>query len=269
MTMSEKTHLRRNPIHWIAIALLITLMAPPAGLNAEQDEESRWERSISAFEERDKESPPPKGAILFVGSSSIVGWDVEKHFPDLRVINRGFGGSQIADSLEFADRIIIPYEPKTIVFYAGDNDIAGGKSPEQVAADYKALVEKVRAALPHTRILFVSIKASTARWALADKMRKTNMLIKRYIVRSRGYGFVTNRVPLLSDIPLVGSLFTRTTVTVDQRLDYVDVFNPMLGEDGQPRPELLVEDGLHLTPEGYELWSEILRPYLEEEPAGD
>ena len=265
MTMSEKTHLRRNPIYWIAIALLIALMAPPVGLNAEQDEESRWERSISAFEERDKESPPPPGAILFVGSSSIAGWDVEKYFPDLQVINRGFGGSQIADSVEFADRIIIPYEPKTIVFYAGDNDIAAGKSPEEVAADYRALVEKIHAALPDTRILFVCIKASTARWAMADKMRETNMLIKRYIVRSRGYRFETSGVPLLSDIPLVGGLFKRTTVIVDQRLDYVDVFNPMLGKDGQPRPELLVDDGLHLTPEGYELWSEILRPYLEDE----
>ena len=191
----------------------------------------RWEKHIRAFEARDKKSPPPKGEILFVGSSSIVGWNTKKWFPDLKTINRGFGGSDVSDSLHFADRIILPYRPRTIVLYAGDNDIARGKSPQRVLADYKALVAKVHAALPRTRIVFVPIKPSLARWKLVGKMREANALI-------------------------------RAVTEADERLGYVDIDTPMIGADGRPRGELFKKDGLHLNEAGYKLWSSLLRPHL-------
>lgn len=191
----------------------------------------RWEKAIQALEDRDKKTPPPKGAILFAGSSSIVGWKLNQYFPDLQTINRGFGGSRIPDSTEFADRIIIPCAPKIIVFYAGDNDIAGGAAPEKVAEDYKAFVKKIHDALPETKIIFISIKPSIARWKLWDKMQAANRLIAEF------------------------------TLT-DKRLAYVDVGPPMLGEDGKPKPELFVKDGLHLSPAGYELWTKLLLPHL-------
>jgi lysophospholipase L1-like esterase len=212
------------------VALL--LMARGAARAAEEPKKaSPWEKAIQGFEAKDKKAPPPKGAILFAGSSSIVGWNLSKYFPDLVTLNRGFGGSRIPDSTEFADRIIIPCAPKIIVFYAGDNDIAGNKTPERVCDDYKAFVKKVHDALPETKVIFISIKPSIARWKLWDKMQAANKLIAEFI---------------------------RT----DKRLGYVDVGPPMLGDDGKPKPELFVKDGLHLSAEGYKLWTSLVLPYL-------
>ena len=129
-------------------------------------QESRWEKTIQGFEQRDREQAPPKGEILFVGSSSIRFWDTDKYFPDLKVINRGFGGSQVADSVEFAHRIVIPYAPRIVVLYAGDNDIAAGQSADDVLRDMKEFIRTAREVLPDTRIGYVAIKPSLARWKL-------------------------------------------------------------------------------------------------------
>jgi len=202
---------------------------------AEVSKFSRWEKSIAKFETADEKKMPPENGILFVGSSSIVRWDVQKSFPKLPVINRGFGGSQIADSVHFAPRIVLKYKPRIVVLYAGDNDLAAGKSPETVVADFTAFVQTVRKALPETRILFLSIKASTRRWKMADKIRDAN---------------------------------TRIATECEQipNVTYIDVFQPMLGSDGLPRTELLAKDGLHLSDEGYALWNKLLLPYLKEAP---
>ena len=197
-------------------------------------EESRWEKRIQAFEERDAQNPPPKGQIVFVGSSSIVMWKTAEDFPGLGIINRGFGGSQTADSVEFAHRIVLPYEPRLDVFYAGDNDNAAGKSPETVFEDTKTFFGLIHDALPKTRIAYVAIKPSLARWKLVDKMRAANALIAEH---------------------------TQT----DDRLEYVDIDTPMQGDDGMPREELFIEDGLHLSRAGYDLWNDIIRPYLTRE----
>ncbi|MDZ7616517.1 MAG: SGNH/GDSL hydrolase family protein [Patescibacteria group bacterium] len=194
-------------------------------------EESRWEPRIRAFEALDAEKMPPEGGIVFIGSSSIVGWDVEQSFPDLPVVNRGFGGSQIADSVLFAPRILLPYKPKTVVFYAGDNDIAAGKTPERVLADFREFVGVVHSALPNTRIVFIAIKPCMKRWALVDEVRKANRLV-------------------------------REVVATDERLVFVDIDAPSLGEDGKPRRELFKADQLHLNAEGYRLWTSLVRPHL-------
>lgn len=192
----------------------------------------RWAKEMAAFETLDAEKPPAPGGIVFVGSSSIRLWDLERSFPGLPAINRGFGGSQIVDSVQHADRLVIRHKPRTVVFYAGDNDLAAGKTPAAVADDYKAFVAKVRAALPETRIAFIGIKPSLQRWALISKVREANTLIRDFS-------------------------------TGDDRLGFIDVDGPMLGWDEKPRKDLLVEDGLHLTAKGYELWTTLVRPFVE------
>ena len=194
---------------------------------------SKWETEIAAFETSDKTNPPPKDAILFVGSSSIRLWKtLAQDFPGHSVINRGFGGSQLADSIAFADRIVIPNRPKMVLVYAGDNDIAAGKTSEQVLADFKAFAGKVQTALPETRIAFISIKPSLGRWQLVDKMKIANRLIADYARQKKN-------------------------------LMFIDVFTPMLGPDGEPRKELFVADGLHLNAKGYDLWTSIIAPHLD------
>ncbi len=218
-----------------AVVLAVTSDGPALAAEARAQEENRWEPKIRQFEEQDKKEMPPAGGILFVGSSSIVGWKVDECFPGLPVINRGFGGSQIADSVHFADRIVLPYRPKIIVLYAGDNDTAAGKSPEQVLRDYRQFVKKVHDGLPETRIVFVAIKPSIRRWNLVDEMREANRLI-------------------------------RAATEKDKRLVYVDIDGPMIGDDGKPRPELFKRDGLHLNAEGYKLWSARVLPHLTLDP---
>lgn len=214
-------------VHVVVLTLLA--LVPFAALA----EESRWEKSIQAFEEQDAENSPAKGGILFIGSSSIRMWKTAEDFPEEGIINRGFGGSQTSDLVEFTSRIALPYAPRLIVVYEGDNDISSGKSPEQVLEDTKTFFGLVHEALPKTRIAYLSIKPSLARWHLVDKMRTANALI-------------------------------RTHTEGDERLQFVDLDTPMLGEDGKPRAELFIEDGLHLSREGYDLWNGIVRPYLRE-----
>lgn len=211
-----------------AVTVLLAMVCSATGSEAG---ENRWEPKIQQFQARDREQMPPAGGILFIGSSSIVGWDLDRYFPDLPVINRGFGGSQIADSVHFAPRIVFPYKPKTVVLYAGDNDINAGKTPQQVLADFRQFVEVVHSALPKTKIVFIAIKPSIRRWHLIESIREANRLVQ-------------------------------AVVAEDDRLVYVDIDAPSIGEDGKPRPELLKSDGLHLNADGYQLWSSLVRPHL-------
>ena len=146
-----------------------------------------FEDEIAAFEKLDAKEPPPKNAILFLGSSSIALWStLARDIPDFAVINRGFGGSIIEQSTNYAPRIVWPYEPRLIVFYAGDNDLAEGKSPEQVLADFQAFVSRVRDKLFATSIAFVSIKPSPSRAHLKREAMRANTLIREHIEARRG-----------------------------------------------------------------------------------
>ncbi len=200
------------------------------------ESENRWEANIEKFEQQDQQSPPAANSVLFIGSSSIRGWDLERSFPGKNYLNRGFGGSEISDSIHFADRIIVPYRPRVIVLYAGDNDISRGKTPEVVTADFQKFVKTVHTSLPKTRIVFIAIKPSIKRWSLVDKMRTANAAIQR----------ITKK---------------------DSRLEYVDIDKPMIGDDGQPRKELFASDGLHLSAAGYELWASLVKPHLAKKTA--
>ena len=214
-----------------AIALsLAGLLLLAAAAAAQQT--GPWESAIAEFEARDRISPPPSGGIVFAGSSTIRLWDVERDFPGLAIVNRGFGGSQLSDLVRYADRIVIAYKPRIVVVYAGDNDIYGGATSEQVAIRFEQFVRTVRAALPEARIVFIGLKPSLQRWDVIERMRLANELIRSYAEH-------------------------------DDRIAFVDVDHAMLGWDETPRPELYVSDGLHLTAPGYALWSALLRPLLD------
>jgi len=223
----NRSHLRNLILPLLAIWQLAAADAPS------QTADSRpFEAEIRAFEAMDKTNPPPRGAILFTGSSSIRKWTtLARDFKTHQVINRGFGGSQISDSVYYADRIVIPYQPQRIVFFAGSNDIAAGKTAEQVFADFKAFVQKVRRALPKVEIDFISITTSPLRWHQVEEVKKANGLISSWI-------------------------------TTQDHLTFINVFPATLGENGQPRPELFLADRLHMNARGYAIWTSIIEPYL-------
>src|SRR5258708_5206619 len=167
-------------LRFLCLCLVLTGATATLAQPAKDKDKSpfgRWEKTIAAMENRDKAKPPTEGAIFFCGSSSIVKWNLPKYFPGQNVVNRGLRRSVIADSTHFAPRIILPYKPATIVFYAGDNDIGRGNSPETVLADFRAFVKVVHDKLPKTKIVFLSIKPSIARWKSIEKIRKANALI--------------------------------------------------------------------------------------------
>ncbi len=195
-------------------------------------EQNPFEPEIRRYEAEDAIHPPAKGGILFVGSSSIARWTtLREDFSGYNVLNRGFGGSQISDSVYFADRIVIPYAPRMIIFFAGTNDLAGGKSAATVFEDYKRFVSKVRQALPKVVIAYISISPAPSRWANLDRVKEANRLIKGYAL----------------DHP---------------KLLFVDVFSEMLTKDGGPRPELFVSDRLHLNSQGYAIWVKAIKKIL-------
>jgi lysophospholipase L1-like esterase len=217
-----------------APTLLVTLALVVGFLPAaERQKSGRWERAIEAFEAADKKSPPAPGAVLFVGSSSIRFWKtLQADFPQYRVINRGFGGSHIADCTHYADRIVIPYRPSVIILHAGSNDLDASKSPERVFADYKAFVAKVREALPDTPIAFLGVNPTPLRWAQAAKQQETNRLIREYVAGKKGLAFI-------------------------------DIWDALLGSDGRPRDDLHVRDHLHPNAAGYKIRTRIITAYLD------
>ena len=197
-----------------------------------------WADAMAAFataDTRDTQS----GGVVFVGSSSIRLWtDLEKRYRSYAAINRGFGGSTLADLLSHMDRLVLPHQPRLVIIYAGDNDLAGGRSAEQVLLDFVELTSRIQERLPKTQIVFVSIKPSPARVDLLDRIRETNTRIRNYVA-TKPY------------------------------LTYIDVFTPMLDAKGKPRGELFGSDSLHLNEEGYALWHALISPVLplDEQPA--
>lgn len=198
---------------------------------------ARWREEIDRLTQSDLTSPPTRGGIVFVGSSSIRLWTtLQQDFPGLNVINRGFGGSCLEDSIFYLDRLVLPHQPRVVVLYAGENDLTGGMAPEKVAADYARFRERIHAALPGTRIVYLSCKPSPSRRQHLEKFRQANALIA-------------------------------AACAGDPLCTFVDVHAAMLGADGQPRPELFADDRLHLNRAGYAIWARLLTPVLQEQLA--
>lgn len=197
-----------------------------------QTNESRWESRIQAFETQDQDSFPPSNAILFVGSSSIVFWrSLADDMAPLTVINRGFGGSQMFELNQFRDRIVVPYKPKAVLVYEGDNDVASGKDPDEILSEYQDFLSHLHKNLPETDVYLIAVKPSISRKHLWPVMQDVN---RRLQVLATQHGHV----------------------------EFLDIATPMLNDDGSINPDLFVADNLHMNAAGYAIWTEVIRPKL-------
>ncbi len=232
---------RRPRLHLTLLILTGFIVATSASIRAQGPEPdlTRYKAEIDAFRQSDTKNATPADAVLFVGSSTIRLWATADDFPSLPVINRGFGGSQIPEVNHYIQDVTLKYRPAVVVFYAGDNDINAGRTPDQVVADYREFVQKVLAARADTRIIFLAIKPSPARWDKWPAMREANERVRSY-----GEGYNSNR----SAGPL---------------LFFADVATPMLTANGQTQAHLYVEDGLHMSTAGYAMWTKVLAPIIE------
>lgn len=222
----------------ICIACSLALIAAKAVAKEPAKESAPFANEIAAFEKWDHQNAVPRDAILFVGSSTIRMWQTADAFPNLPIINRGFGGSTIADVNRYADRIVLKYKPRTIVFYAGDNDIAGGRSPDRVVSDFETFSKNVHERLPETRMIYLAIKPSIARWQLWPKMQEVNSRIK-------------------------------TMLASNPRFMYIDTAPALLSANGEPDKTNFRDDGLHMNEQGYAAWNRLLMPLVTAVPAAN
>jgi hypothetical protein len=227
----------KNVLHRVPMLLSSLIFLSSAVFLSAQTETAaktnRWEHDIQAFEAADHTHPPPMNAVLFTGASNIRLWkNVGEAFPGHEIFNRGFGGAEMSDLVEFAGRIVIPYHPKIVIIYAGDNDLADHKTPEQITAAFQAFAQKVHAALPDTVIGCIAVKPSPSRAKLIAQVKQTDTLLES---------------------------FCRTTANTI----YIDDLTPMLNPTGGPRPELFGKDGLHLNEQGRAIWISLIQPILD------
>lgn len=209
------------------LPLLITFT-----LQAQQKAEAPFQNEIDAFKAKDATAMPAKGGILFIGSSSLRKWtDLEKVYAKYGAINRGFGGSTLANAIYYADDIIFPYQPRQIVIYSGENDIAEGASPEITADRFKILFDIIRKKMPEVPIDFISIKPSPSRAQLMPEFLYANALIKVFLAKQSNTGFI-------------------------------NVYDNMLAADGKPMPDIFLDDNLHMKQNGYDIWIKAITPFL-------
>jgi lysophospholipase L1-like esterase len=220
--------------HYILLSCSLIVLCgcetiPPNSLATHNS--SRWEKDIAAFEAQDLTNRPPAGCIVFTGSSSVRLWkSLESDFPGMQTANRGFGGSQLADLVHYAPRIITAYEPRQVVIYSGGNDINAGKSPETVFADFVAVVGTIRKAVPSAKITFISSGPNPARWKQVASVRALNGLVSAYCER--------------------------------HGVDFINVAPLMLGADGLPDPNIYAADRLHMNANGYAIWRSAVLSHL-------
>lgn len=190
-----------------------------------------YEAEVRAMERARAAAPPRCGSVVFYGSSSIRLWSsLKTDFAGIDVVNAGFGGSTMAACAYFFERLVVPYQPRSLILYAGDNDLGDGRSPNDVLTSFRQLMEKIDRQLGPIPVGFISVKPSIARWHLIGAIRSTNDMVRAELAKRP------------SSI-------------------YIDTFSAMLDSHGSPRPELFTEDGLHLSPAGYQLWTQIVMTY--------
>lgn len=223
-----------HPLRTAVFAAFMSLLSLlPSHAGATDTPAIRWHSTLEEFAAADKTKKPPGRGVLFVGSSSVRLWKtVANDFPDVPVIiNRGYGGSTLEDSSYLVRQLVTQYQPSQVLVYAGENDLQEGRTPTQILASMKRLVQAVRAELPGARIAFISIKPSPSRAKLLPLMKVSNALIADYLLTLHN-------------------------------AEYIDVYTPMLSAGGQPRPELFLPDMLHMNAAGYAMWHTIIAPYV-------
>lgn len=207
-------------------------------LNNDQDNkpgpDSPFWNDIQNFKKQDSASFPAKNAILFIGSSSFTMWKgVQDSFPSYTIVNRGFGGSTLLDQIRYANDIVFPYQPKQIVVYCGENDLASSDTviSAMVFDRFQKLFQMIRQKFTDLPIAYVSMKPSPSRRHLFLKMREGNQLIKDFL-------------------------------TTQKNTAFIDVHQRMLNEKGEPMPEIFLDDSLHMNAKGYAIWKKEIEPYL-------
>ena len=211
-----------------AVLLVVGLVSPAAAQRT--NDPSRWADAIQAFD--DDAASRPQGAIVLTGSSSFARWrTMEADLAPLTVIPRGFGGSKMSDVLQYVDRLVLPYKPRAVAIYEGDNDSFGGVPAETVASELKQIIAKIHAALPDTRVYVLSVKPSLARVSVWDKAQKTTALYEKIVAN-------------------------------DERLHFIDVATPFLKSDGKVMDDVFVDDGLHLNDKGNAIWAAAIKAAL-------
>ena len=197
-----------------------------------QEAPNRFADSFAAFAQQDKDHPFAKGGIVFVGSSSVRMLDIPRYFPGIVALNRGFGGAHISDVNHYLEQAVLQYEPGTVVFFCGGNDLWDGKSPAQVKADFDEFTQRLFARVPRAKLIVLAWRPSPSRISIIDKELAFNKLLK-------------------------------ATADRDKRMIYLDGSAArFLDDNGQPKPELYLDDRLHMNHAGYLIWGEIIRPYL-------
>lgn len=189
---------------------------------------------IQNFKKQDSLHAPPLHPVLFVGSSSFTKWtDVQNYFPGYKILNRGFGGSTLLDVIRYENDVIFNYHPKEIVIYCGENDLAASDtvSARTVYLRFVKLFSDIREKYPLVPVVFISMKPSPSRWNLRKKMMEGNRLIENYLKK-------------------------------DKHADFISVWNAMLGADGKPKPDIYIEDQLHMNAKGYAIWQKLIQPHL-------
>lgn len=215
------------------VSIIVLLALTDTGLFAQQ-EPAPFRDEIDAFKRQDSIHPPPKNEILFIGSSSFNKWtDVQDYFPGFPIINRGFGGSSLPDVIRYAGEIIYPYEPREIVIYCGENDLAASDTvtPQLVANRFKTLFGMIRNRFKKIPVVFVSIKPSPSRQRLMPRMEETNRLVRAFLKKKK-------------------------------KAIFIDVYHKMLTKAGQPIPSIFLDDSLHMNQDGYHIWQNEIAPHL-------
>jgi len=205
-----------------------------AGILFAQEQKPAFWDDIQAFKKQDSLSFPPKNAILFIGSSSFTMWkDVQKDFPGYKIINRGFGGSTLVDQLRYVNDIIVPYQPKQIVIYCGENDLAASDTvtAKHVFNRFRQLFTIIRKRYPKAKVTYVSMKPSPSRELLLSKMISGNEMIRKYLSSKK-------------------------------QTSYADVYKEMIDDEGKPRTDIFLDDNLHMNKTGYTIWQKMIEPHL-------
>jgi lysophospholipase L1-like esterase len=216
----------------ICVVFISVLLFLSNSVVGQYNPETKWGESIAKYERQDSISMPEPGGILLLGSSSFTIWkDVGDNFPGKNIVNRGFGGSQMSDVLYFKERLILPYQPVQLILYEGENDIANGKMPDTIFSELVQLVNWTKTHFPEIKISILSMKPSPRRWEFRETMLEMNKKLNKYAEET-------------------------------ENIDFINIWDPLLGSNGKPVKDNYLEDLLHLNANGYKIWQKAISPFL-------